>query len=91
MRLLSIPAFVLLALALGRRRRLSLLETAPWLLCDLSLHKKTLMPTHSGHRVKTPELDVGITCYNLLDQSYQVVQGYPMPGIHLMLSVSYAW
>ena len=64
---------------------------APWLLCDLSLHKKTLMPTHSGHRVKTPELDVGITCYNLLDQSYQVVQGYPMPGIHLMLSVSYAW
>ena len=37
MRLLSIPAFVLLALALGRRRRLSLLETAPWLLCVLGL------------------------------------------------------
>jgi outer membrane cobalamin receptor len=28
---------------------------------------------------------------NVFDRPYQVVQGYPMPGINLMLSVTYSW
>ena len=37
------------------------------------------------------ELSVGITLNNIFNQSYQVVQGYPMPGTNLLLILEYNW
>ena len=37
------------------------------------------------------ELSVGITLNNIFNQSYQVVQGYPMPGFNAMILVEYSW
>jgi outer membrane receptor protein involved in Fe transport len=63
---------------------------APWTVSDASLFRKMEMPALSG-RAKVPELRAGIVCGNVFNTSYQIVQGYPMPGFHAMLSVEYAW
>ena len=63
---------------------------APWTVSDASLFRKMEMPALSG-RAKVPELSAGIVCGNVFNTAYQVVQGYPMPGFHAMLSVEYAW
>ena len=63
---------------------------APWTVSDVSLSRTITMPA-SGSRAKTPELEAGITVRNLFNHRYQVVQGYPMPGTNLMLSVTYSW
>ena len=62
----------------------------PWTVSDASLSRTIAMPA-SGNRAKTPELEAGITVRNLFNHRYQVVQGYPMPGTNLMVSVTYSW
>ena len=63
---------------------------APWTVSDVSLSRKIALPA-SRSRAKAPEVDAGITVSNLFNHHYQVVQGYPMPGTNLMLSVMYSW
>ena len=62
----------------------------PWTVSDVSLSRTIALPA-SGNRAKTPELEAGITVRNLFNHRYQVVQGYPMPGTNLMVSVAYSW
>jgi outer membrane cobalamin receptor len=38
-----------------------------------------------------PELNAGVTVRNLFNHRYEVVQGYPMPGCNLLLTVEYSW
>ena len=63
---------------------------APWTVSDVSLSRTMTMPA-SKNRAKMPELEAGITVRNLFNHRYQVVQGYPMPGTNLMVSVTYSW
>ena len=63
---------------------------APWSVSDASVSRKIEMPT-SESRGLVPELNVGLTVKNLFNHHYQVVQGYPMPGASLTLSVTYSW
>lgn len=63
---------------------------APWSITDVSLGK--LLRLHPlRHRARCPELRLGLTCGNLFNQPYQIVQGYPMPGINLMGNMSFSW
>ena len=57
---------------------------APWSISDATLMNKFLTGGVS-------ELSVGITLNNIFNQSYQVVQGYPMPGTNLLLILEYNW
>jgi len=57
---------------------------APWSISDATIMGKFL----SGG---VTELSVGITLNNIFNQSYQVVQGYPMPGFNAMILVEYSW
>ena len=34
---------------------------------------------------------LGVNIDNVFNTSYQIVQGYPMPGISLRLSVAFRW
>ena len=43
------------------------------------------------NRALLPELNAGVTVRNLFNHRYQVVQGYPMPGCNLLLTVEYSW
>ena len=63
---------------------------APWTVSDVSLTRTIRMPA-SRNRTKRPELEAGVTVRNLFNHRYQVVQGYPMPGTNLLLSVTYSW
>ena len=63
---------------------------APWSVSDVSITRRIVLPA-SKNRAKMPELDTGIMVTNLFNHRYQVVQGYPMPGTSLMLSVTYSW
>lgn len=63
---------------------------APWTVSDASLFRHIRLPA-SRDRAKAPVLDAGIIGRNLFNHRYEVVQGYPMPGINLLLSVAYSW
>jgi outer membrane receptor protein involved in Fe transport len=63
---------------------------APWTVSDASLFRRIKLPA-SRDRAKAPVLDAGIIGRNLFNHRYEVVQGYPMPGINLLLSVAYSW
>ena len=63
---------------------------APWSTSDVSLSRMFLLTGWKGRHI-IPELRAGITCRNLFDRSYQVVQGYPMPGIHGLLFIELNW
>ena len=52
---------------------------APWSLSDVSV----------SWRWKG--LRAGVHVKNLFNRAYQIVQGYPMPGINGMLSLEYNW
>ncbi|MBR3405671.1 MAG: TonB-dependent receptor [Bacteroidales bacterium] len=52
---------------------------APWSTSDVSLTRKFRKYT------------AGIACKNIFNRSYEIVQGYPMPGFNWMLSVEYNW
>jgi len=55
----------------------------PWSTSDLSLRKRTELGQGS--------LDAGLSLRNVFGESYQIVQGYPMPGLTAMLTVEYCW
>ena len=54
---------------------------APWSLSDAAL-------TYTLSLSQRLALDCSLRCNNLFNQSYQIVQGYPMPGFNAMLSVT---
>ena len=62
---------------------------APWALSDASISRHFTLDWID--RDKSPELSIGLTLNNIFNQSYQIVQGYPMPGFNAMLSVEYCW
>ena len=63
---------------------------APWTVSDAGLTRRIDLPA-SGSRAKKPALEAGMVVRNVFDRPYQVVQGYPMPGINWMLTVEYSW
>ena len=63
---------------------------APWSVSDASIARIIDLPA-SGNRAKAPVLKAGMVVRNVFDRSYQVVQGYPMPGASLMISLEYTW
>ena len=66
---------------------------APWSLSDASIARRFLLEglVNGSSRGFMPELSVGIALNNIFNQSYQVVQGYPMPGFNAMLSIEFYW
>ena len=52
---------------------------APWSTSDVSLSRKF-------YRWK-----VGAVCKNIFNRSYEIVQGYPMPGINGMITLEFEW
>jgi outer membrane receptor protein involved in Fe transport len=52
---------------------------APWSTSDVSLSRQF-------YRWK-----VGLACKNIFNRSYEIVQGYPMPGINGMITVEFEW
>jgi len=56
----------------------------PWSLSDAALS------WHWDFRLHK-RLEVSARCNNVLNKHYQIVQGYPMPGINGMLSVAFSW
>ena len=53
---------------------------APWSISSLALQCTALRKWR-----------LALLCDNLFNTSYQIVQGYPMPGIGLQLSAEYTW
>jgi len=56
----------------------------PWTTTDLSFSKT--FPFKDNRN-----LIVSLNCKNLFNQHYQIVQGYPMPGTNLMVTIEYTW
>ena len=52
---------------------------APWSTSDVSLSRKFR------------QWKVGLACKNFFNRSYEIVQGYPMPGINGMITVEFEW
>ena len=63
---------------------------APWSVSDATVSRQIELPAIKN-RVKMPVLTAGVSVGNLFNHRYQVVQGYPMPGRNLMLSLTYSW
>ena len=66
-----------------------------WTLSDLSLSKTWLL-SRDPSLFKTglpsdPSLQVALSVNNLFNLPYEVVQGYPMPGTHALLSLTFRW
>ena len=74
-------------------------EIKPWTITDLRLGKEILLPRWGSGRTGSeprdkiipPSLALGVSFNNLFNQSYQIVQGYPMPGFNMMFSVTFKW
>ena len=62
---------------------------APWSLSDASISRHFTLDWVD--RPKSPELSIGLALNNIFNQSYQIVQGYPMPGFNVLLTVDYSW
>ncbi|MBR5905750.1 MAG: TonB-dependent receptor [Bacteroidales bacterium] len=52
---------------------------APWSISDINL----------SYRFGRPDISLSLSCNNIFDQPYQIVQGYPMPGRSFMAGVEY--
>ncbi|MBO4565969.1 MAG: TonB-dependent receptor, partial [Bacteroidales bacterium] len=61
---------------------------APWSISNLSLTRSFELST-VGKRTQRPELTLTLSCNNIFDQPYQIVQGYPMPGRSLLAGIDY--
>ena len=57
---------------------------------DVSLERRMALP-YFQHRTARPSLVLSVRCNNLFNRHYQIVQGYPMPGINAMASVTFQW
>ena len=63
---------------------------APWPLSDATVSYKFLLYGLDS-RGRIPELNLGLCLNNIFNQSYQIVQGYPMPGFNILLTAEYSW
>ena len=54
---------------------------APWSVSDISL----------AYRFERPDIRLCVSCNNVFGRHYQIVQGYPMPGRSLLVSVGYSF
>lgn len=52
---------------------------APWSISSVAVHKRW------------SQVNLTLTCDNIFNTPYQVVQGYPMPGTSLRLTAEYKW
>ena len=69
---------------------------APWSLSDATISRHFVLYALSGNgnprrSGRIPELNLGLALNNIFNQSYQIVQGYPMPGFNIMLTAEYCW
>ena len=64
---------------------------APWSVSDAGLTHRLLLPSAGGTRARIPELTLGLTLGNVFGKPYEVVQGYPMPGRHVLLFATFTW
>ncbi len=62
----------------------------PWSISSLSLDKTFCLPPLRGRSI-APQLQAGVVCDNLFNRPYQLVQGYPMPGRNILVTVTYSW
>ena len=56
----------------------------PWTTTDLSFSRSFSFKDNRG-------LKACLSCNNLFNQHYQIVQGYPMPGTNLIVTIEYNW
>ena len=56
---------------------------APWSSSDLSIRRSIPLP-RAG-------LSVGLSCNNVFNRRYEIVQGYPMPGTNAMINLELNW
>ena len=61
---------------------------APWSTTDVSIARAIRFRAPKG-RSRTPELTLALDLNNIFNQYYQIVQGYPMPGFHVMASAQF--
>ncbi len=61
---------------------------APWSLSSAAAHYTVHLP---GQGTVGRTLLLGVNIDNVFNTSYQIVQGYPMPGISLRLSAAFRW
>ena len=57
----------------------------PWTVSDASLGRKIFLPALKG---RVPEITASLSCRNIFNHQYQIVQGYPMPGTSIMINLS---
>ena len=62
----------------------------PWSVTDVSLQRRVGLP-HFRRRTEQPSLTFSARCTNVFNFRYEVVQGYPMPGIGATASVTFDW
>ncbi len=60
---------------------------APWTLSDASLSRDIPL----GRENTAPQLSAGLQVKNIFNRPYEVVQGYPMPGIQALFSLELSW
>ncbi len=65
-------------------------EIKPWTITDLRLGKEFMLPRWKDGTTQ-PSLSLGVSFNNIFNRSYQIVQGYPMPGFNMMFSVTFKW
>lgn len=61
---------------------------APWSVTDISLSKTFSLKPFRG-RSAPSEITVSANCNNIFNCRYEIVKGYPMPGVNAFLSVEY--
>ena len=62
----------------------------PWTISDLTLGRSFTLRPVAG-RSEIPKLQITLHCNNIFNQSYQIVQGYPMPGFNAQFVLSLSW
>lgn len=62
----------------------------PWSITDVSLQRTVTLPPFR-RRTVPPSLVFSIRCNNLFNCHYQIVQGYPMPGINGVAAATFLW
>jgi len=63
----------------------------PWSISDAVISKQVEDLLEFRHRARIPELRISLMLNNVFNKSYQVVQGYPMPGFNALISMEIKW